>query len=171
MSEIHVQEVDITTLKIDAIVNAANISLMGGGGVDGAIHRAAGPELTDYCKKLGGCETGKARLTPGFKLPAEFIIHTVGPMWHGGRHNEAKLLADCYNNSLKLAEKHQIQSIAFPAISCGVFGYPHKEACTVAVDSVCDFLPSANSVKEIIFASFNHEMTEFYRHALANRTL
>src|SRR5690349_18466118 len=127
---------DITKLDVDAIVNAANSSLLGGGGVDGAIHRAAGPELAEYCRTLGGCKTGQAKITPGFKLKARWIIHTVGPVWQDGAHNEANLLASCYRSSLKLAIDRSLTSIAFPAISTGAFGYPLEEACKIALASV-----------------------------------
>ena len=137
---IEVVEGDITALPVDAIVNAANSRLLGGGGVDGAIHRAAGPELLEECRGLGGCPTGEARITRGYRLPARHVIHTVGPVWQGGQRGEAELLAACYRNSLALALEHGIHSIAFPAISCGAYGYPVEEAARIAVREVREFL-------------------------------
>jgi len=133
---IEVLNQDITTLDVDAIVNAANESLLGGGGVDGAIHRVAGPELLEYCRSLDGCPTGEARITPGFALPARWVIHTVGPVWHGGRDDEAVLLERCYENSFRLALEYNVRSIAFPAISTGVYGYPVRKAARIAVSAM-----------------------------------
>ncbi|MEE8388188.1 MAG: O-acetyl-ADP-ribose deacetylase [Acidiferrobacterales bacterium] len=150
---------DITTLEVDAIVNAANESLLGGGGVDGAIHRAAGPGLLKSCRALGGCPAGEARMTPGFNLPAKHVIHTVGPVYHGGQHGEPALLANCYRNSLRLAKDNAIRTIAFPGISTGVYGYPKKEAAAIAV-AVCR--ESENYFDEIIFCSFNELDKKIY---------
>ncbi|MGH8354257.1 MAG: O-acetyl-ADP-ribose deacetylase [Pseudomonas sp.] len=163
---IEVWQGDITTLKLDAIVNAANQSLLGGGGVDGAIHRAAGPELLAYCRRLGGCPTGEARLTPGFKLPARYVIHTVGPVWHGGSHGEAELLAACYRNSLALAETEGLASIAFPAISCGVYGYPLEQAVSIAITELRRPRPPGSSLQQALLVAFSTEMAELYRRLL-----
>jgi|UniRef100_A0A7V3E893 O-acetyl-ADP-ribose deacetylase (regulator of RNase III) len=157
---------DITKLAVDAIVNAANNSLLGGGGVDGAIHRAAGPELLEYNRKLGGCETGKAKITPGFRLPAKYIIHTVGPVWRGGNNDEDKLLTNCYENSLKLAVENNIKTIAFPAISTGVYGFPLERATRIAVETVKKFLKNDSSIEKVIFVCFDEKTYEVYKNSL-----
>jgi O-acetyl-ADP-ribose deacetylase (regulator of RNase III) len=149
-----VVEADITGLEVDAIVNAANTSLLGGGGVDGAIHRAAGRQLLDACRKLNGCATGDAKITPGFQLAARYVIHAVGPVWRGGASGEPALLRSCYVRALDLAQQHQLQSIAFPAISCGIYGYPIPAAALVAIDAVTGTLSRAVSIKKVVFACF-----------------
>ncbi len=155
---------DITTLDVDAIVNAANRTLLGGGGVDGAIHRAAGPELLQACIPLGGCATGEAKITPGFRLPAKFVIHTPGPVWHGGNHNEPALLASCYANSLALAAEHRCRSIAFPSISTGVYGYPLEEACRIAFQTVKAW--SRPFPELVIFCCFDQHALQLYEELL-----
>ncbi len=159
---IEVMEGDITKLKVDAIVNAANNSLLGGGGVDGAIHRAAGPELLAECRKIGGCPTGQARITKGYNLSAKWIIHTVGPVY-SGKPDDARLLSLCYQNSLELAVDNKIGSIAFPAISCGVYGYPINKACKIAVDTTCNFLKQDRFINKVIFILFSSENYNAYQ--------
>ncbi|UCH64618.1 MAG: O-acetyl-ADP-ribose deacetylase [Ignavibacterium sp.] len=157
---------DITRLKIDAIVNAANTSLLGGGGVDGAIHRAAGPELLEECKTLNGCNTGKAKISKGYNLPAKFVIHTVGPIWRGGRNNEEALLANCYRNSLKLAVENGIKSIAFPAISTGVYHFPLVKATEIAIEETKIFLKENNEIEKVIFVAFDEKTFDVYNRIL-----
>ena len=158
---------NITTLDVDAIVNAANSSLLGGGGVDGAIHRAAGPELMHECRLLGGCRTGEAKITKGHRLPARHVIHTVGPVWHGGDHGEADLLAACYRNSLLLAEAQGLRSVAFPCISTGIFGYPAEAAARVAVDTVRAALSASSTPPDVIFCCFSGDDLAIYQASLA----
>lgn len=161
-------QVDIVTLAVDAIVNAANTSLLGGGGVDSAIHRAAGPQLLEACRALHGCPTGEAKITRGYRLPAKHVIHTVGPVWRGGGHGEAALLASCYRASFALAADHGLRSIAFPAISCGVYGYPAAEAVAIAVRE-CAVATSGNGLERIVFACFDADMFALYAGELSRR--
>ena len=157
---------DITTLDVDAIVNAANTTLLGGGGVDGAIHRAAGHELLAECRTLGGCQPGEAKLTRGYRLPAWFVIHTVGPVWRGGKRGESRTLANCYRNSLQLAVERGIKTIAFPAISCGAYGYPISEATQIAVETTREFLATTDRIDKVIFVLWSEDIYEAYRQLL-----
>lgn len=162
-NKIEIFKGDITKFEVDAIVNAANTSLLGGGGVDGAIHRAAGPRLLEFNRKLGGCETGEAKISPGFNLPAKYIIHTVGPVWKGGNYNEDKLLANCYRNSLKLAVDNKIKTIAFPAISTGIYGFPLERATKIALMEVKNFLEKNQSIEKVIFVCFDEKAAKIYQ--------
>ncbi|HOW32246.1 MAG TPA: O-acetyl-ADP-ribose deacetylase [Bacteroidales bacterium] len=158
---------DITKLAVDAIVNAANQSLLGGGGVDGAIHRAAGPGLLEECRSIGGCPTGEARTTRGYNLPAKFVIHTVGPVYHGGKYGEAEKLASCYRSSLKLAVDNGLKTIAFPNISTGVYGYPKEEASQLAIAVVKQFLAGDETIEKVVFCCFDHENYSLYHRLLS----
>ena len=167
LEKLEVMQGDITKLKVDAIVNAANKSLLGGGGVDGAIHRAAGKELLEECRTLGGCPTGEARITGGYNLPARHVIHTVGPVYSGKPKDET-LLTGCYQNSLQLAVDNNLETIAFPAISCGVYGYPIEKACKIAVDTTCAFLESNPAISRVIFMLFSSEDLRVYEKYIAS---
>jgi O-acetyl-ADP-ribose deacetylase (regulator of RNase III) len=162
-SRIDIIRGDITELDVDAIVNAANTTLLGGGGVDGAIHRAAGPQLLEECRTLGGCPTGEAKITRGYNLPARFVIHTVGPVWSGGNRREPEILANCYHNSLRLAARNDIKSIAFPAISCGAYGYPIEQAAEIAFRITRDFLAGDDRIDRVIFVLASDEIVRAYQ--------
>jgi len=171
MPQIEIQQVDITQLDVDAIVNAANTSLGDGAGVCGAIHSAAGPGLLAECRTLGGCATGDAKMTAGFQLPARHVIHAVGPVWQGGGGNEAELLARCYRNSILLAEQHRLESIAFPAISCGIYGYPVEKAAAIAIESTLQTLHQCEHVQLVVFACFTDEIEAALKQAAAQHAL
>ena len=165
MDRISVVKTDITTLAVDAIVNAANETLLGGGGVDGAIHRAAGPELLAECRTLGGCPTGQAKITRGYRLPAKSVIHTVGPVWHGGHSTEPELLASCYRSCFAIARERGLHTLAFPAISCGIYGYPIPQAVEIAVRETLAALRANEALEKVIFACFGSEVYEAYQRA------
>jgi O-acetyl-ADP-ribose deacetylase (regulator of RNase III) len=162
-NRIEILRSDITKLDVDAIVNAANTTLLGGGGVDGAIHRAGGPDLLAECRMLGGCRPGEAKLTQGYRLPARFVIHTVGPVWTGGKRGEAQILANCYRNSLRLAVENRVKKIAFPAISCGAYAYPIQEATQIAVDTTREFLATDDKIDKVIFVVASDEILRAYQ--------
>ena len=166
LQRISIVDADITTLNVDAIVNAANNSLLGGGGVDGAIHRAAGSGLLAECQTLGGCDTGDAKITRGYSLPARWVIHTVGPVWSGGQNGEEAALQSCYRRCMKLLFEYRLRSVAFPAISTGVYGYPSAPAAAIAVETVSEFLSSDNSVESVLFVCFNSRTREAYEAAM-----
>lgn len=170
MTRIELIQGDITKLNVDAIVNAANSTLLGGGGVDGAIHRAAGPELLNECRKLGGCPTGEARITRGYRLPARHVIHTVGPVWQGGRQGEDELLANCYRNSLKLAELNGLKSIAFPSISTGAYHFPIERASRIAVKSVREYLKETRRIERAFFVCYSEDDFVTYLNELGGRS-
>ena len=160
---------DITKLKVAAIVNAANRTLLGGGGVDGAIHRAAGPELLAECRALGGCDPGEAKITRGYRLPARFVIHTVEPIWRGGKHGEAQILANCYRNSLRIGVENEISMIAFPAISCGAYGYPIEGAAQIALETTREFLAASRELAKVIFALWDENVYEAFASTLSRK--
>jgi O-acetyl-ADP-ribose deacetylase (regulator of RNase III) len=166
VSKIDIVRGDIAKLDVDAIVNAANTTLLGGGGVDGVIHRAAGPELLAECRTLGGCRPGEARITRGYRLPAPFVIHTVGPVWRGGQRQEPEILANCYRSSLQLAVENELKTIAFPAISCGAYGYPIPEATQIAVKTTRNFLATVDKIDKVIFVLWGEDTYDAYRKAL-----
>ncbi len=168
MTKLRALQANIVTLQVDAIVNAANTSLLGGGGVDGAIHRAAGPKLLEETRTLGGCKVGEAKITRGYNLPARFVIHTVGPVWHGGKKGEPELLASCYRNSLTIAAANGIKTIAFPSISTGVYGYPIEQAAEIAVKTVRDTVQKLSGIDEVIFCCFSRGDFEIYESCLKN---
>ncbi|MCX8122592.1 MAG: O-acetyl-ADP-ribose deacetylase [Spirochaetes bacterium] len=163
VKHIHIQKGDITKIEVDAIVNAANPSLLGGGGVDGAIHRAAGPQLLEECRALGGAQPGEAKITKGYRLPAKYVIHTPGPVYRGGKHNESSILKNSYYNSMKLAKEKECKSIAFPAISTGVYGYPKDEACRIALSTVIEFMEKENFLIDVYFVLFDDENYGLYQ--------